>query len=118
MIWIAKNFEKFAKWSADQDMVGRLQMAVAATDPDYSKVLMVLVDHGDGKETVYIGLPSSELAASRPARVREALPLSDGHELRRGTHDGGDDGVVARTFSALVSLLVHLVFGLGTHGLR
>jgi hypothetical protein len=63
MIWIAKKFLKYANWGDDQDAVGRLQMAAAASGLEYTQILMALVENDDQNETVYIGLPALALSA-------------------------------------------------------
>jgi hypothetical protein len=63
VIWIAKTFQKYANWGRDQDAVQRLQIAVAATGSDYTKVLMALVSQDETTEVVFIGLPALHLAA-------------------------------------------------------
>jgi hypothetical protein len=57
VIWIAKTFRKYANWAADQDVVERLQLAVAATGHNYSQVMMTRVYAEGDHETIYIGLP-------------------------------------------------------------
>lgn len=91
MIWIAKKFEKFAKWSADQDIVAQLQMTVAAGGGDYVKVLMAIVDDDDRTETVFIQLPSRDLAApfvgyevvAAPAKPTASLLVGSPEEFER-----------------------------------
>ncbi len=63
MIWLSKNFEKYGQWAEDQVTVETLQIVVAGSGADYSEVLMARVDRGDGDETIYLALPSLELAA-------------------------------------------------------
>ena len=92
MIWIAKTFQKYAQWSADQDAVERLQRVAAASGLEYTEVLMALVEHGDHQtETVFIGLPAFELAApfvgyevtSLPERPVASLLVGDLNEFDR-----------------------------------
>lgn len=91
MIWIAKRFDKYANWAADQDTVGKLQMAVAASGGEYSKVLMALVPQDENTETVYIGLPSLELSTpfvgyeiiTLPGKPVASLLLGDQNEFEK-----------------------------------
>jgi hypothetical protein len=58
MIWISKRFVPGAAWAGDQDILERLQMALAASkNADYQKLLMAL-HKSDGADIVYIFMPN------------------------------------------------------------
>jgi hypothetical protein len=75
MVWIAKRFQKYANWSADQDIVAQLQMAVAAAGGNYTSVLMALVEDDERTETVFLQVPSRDLAATFVGYEVVAPPL-------------------------------------------
>ena len=77
MVWITKSFSMGAEWAADQDKFADLQLGVAAQGGDtYLKLIMALVDHDDGSESIYLSLPSKEFIALFPGYdlVKAAMP--------------------------------------------
>lgn len=65
-MWIAKQFPFGAEWASDQDAFAALQMVVAAQGgDDYRKMVMAL-SSDNVTDTVFIGMPRSDLTSAFP----------------------------------------------------
>lgn len=63
MHWITKTFPRDGSYSADQDLLGKLQMQLAAQGGDSYRHVTMAARSDDLKEDVYIGLPRKEFAS-------------------------------------------------------
>jgi hypothetical protein len=62
MHWITKTFPHDGSYSADQDLLGKLQMRLAAQGGDAYRHVTMAARSEDLTDDVYIGLPRKEFA--------------------------------------------------------